>query len=331
MNSDSTLPTATAPDCIPVNARGFDDEERATNFAHYIAETVRIISRYIDLSRLDGITVAYDYEEALSQLDRGYKPTRKLSRTSTDQLLGVAMAPAVIRNGNIKGHLVFSAPRILPIEDAGSDSFKDALYLIAHECAHIEDLRHRDERFPKTILQTKIIDTEEAFFAEITSILWEEYAACRISAPFGSEQAQVYEESFISVLDVANDKANEAIRSYRSHADLNRVLEEAGTPLCEPLRIAAYLIGHLDGLQENWDIVPQAFKRLEGNSYSTSINQLADALDYLWSTRENWETYGVFDPLKEIVRKVLATGGMIITRQSDGQMHLDIPFTSETI
>ena len=67
------IAAANCAENIPVSARGFKDAETATRFAHVLAHVVRVVSRYIDLSRLDGITIAYDYDVALAALDRGYE------------------------------------------------------------------------------------------------------------------------------------------------------------------------------------------------------------------------------------------------------------------
>ena len=88
------------------------------------------------------------------------------------------------------------------------EDFRQALYLIAHECGHIEELHCRDERFPGTILQTAIMDYEEALLAPIIESLWAEYAACHLSAIFGEEQVSAYEECFIGALNAARNEAN---------------------------------------------------------------------------------------------------------------------------
>ncbi|WP_137391927.1 hypothetical protein [Rhodoligotrophos defluvii] len=246
-------------------------------------------------------------------------------------MLGVAMAPAVLRDGVIKGHLVFHAPFVLPLERQEGDEFEQALYLVAHECAHIEDLKHRDICFPGTILQRQITDYEEALFEPIIGALWEEYAACRISAIFGAGQASRYEECFVGVTRDARSLANDAIRAYRLHGDLNRVLEEAGRPLCEPLRMAAYLIGHLDGRGEELDTAPQAQAVLATSASAPFVNQLREALRNLWSRRGAWTSPAEFQPLKEIATQVLAEGGMMLTRLPGGDLHVDIPYTPETV
>lgn len=323
-------PLETAPESISVSLRGFAEPDQATRFGNLIADIVRSMSKYIDLTQLDGITVAYDYDEALAQVDRGFDARRPLRRTADGYNVGVAMAPAVLRNGVVKAHLVFFAPAVLPLEDQSSPGFRDALYLVAHECAHVEDLRHRDACFPGTILQREIVDCEEAILDPAARVLWEEYAACRASAVFGEEQGAVLEESFASVLPTARGRVNAAILSYRVHADIERVLHEAGSPLCEPLRLAAYLLGHLDGRDQDMDTVPRARDLLVGSQYESFVERLHGVLRGLWSRRGLWSSPAEFDPLKDIVRELFADGGMILQRRPDGSLYVAIPFTTET-
>ena len=323
------LPAPTAPESFQVSIRGFADEPQARAFANLIAVTVREISRFIDLERLDGVTVADDYDEALAQLDRGYQATQPLTRTADDRLLGVGMAPAVLRAGTVKGHLVFYAPVIRPLREDSGSQFRQALYLVAHECGHIEDLKHRDECFPGVILRQRISDGEDAVLDQLTAGVWEEYAACRISARFGPEQASIYENSFLSVLLAARDDANAAIRSYRQHRDINQVLEEGGSRLCEPLRLAAYLLGHLDGLDEGWNAALRARDVLAGSPYRSFVDRLTDVLRDLWSRRGHWHSTAEFTPLHDLGREVLAHGGLILHRLPDGTLYVDIPFAPE--
>jgi hypothetical protein len=322
---DLELPSPTAPDNYQISLRGFDNEERARRFGHVVGHAVQHISRMINLERLDGVTIASDYDDALAQLDRGYSSTRPLQRTSDERLLGVAMAPAVLRNGTVKGHMLFYAPAILLLEGEESDNWRQALYLLAHECAHVEDLKDRDEAFPGVILQQQITDHETAILQQVADAVWEEYAACRLSASFGRGQASAYEQGFTSVLGVALREADDAIRSYRQHGDVDRVLSEAGRPLCEPLRLAAYLYGHLDGLEEDLESVPQARDLLANSSYQPFVERLVDVLRKLWSDRGRWNSLSDFQPLRDIGRDVLAAGGLILRPLPGGRLYIDIP------
>lgn len=327
-----SLPPPTAPETIPITFKGFADDVSISAFADDLGDVVRCISMWVNLERLDGITVAFDYNEALASLERGFQATIPLTPTSGNEIVGVAMTPAVLRDGIVKAHMVFYAPVVLPFRKKDkSPDYLRALYLIAHECGHVEELKHRDEAFPHTLLQSQFHDVGDALLGKTAEPLWQEYAACRASARFGPEQTAILEESLVSVLKVARSQCYAAIRKYRLHADVNRVLVEAGGPLCEPLRLTSYLIGHLDGLGLELENVSLTKDLLDASLYGKFVTPLRNALRDLWADKGRWQSPQVFDPLKDIVRNVLGDVGMILSRPEGGQLHVVIPFTPETM
>jgi len=319
--SEYSKPTAPG---FQVHLLGFNEED-AQKFGNFIGETIIQVSCYIDLERLDGVTVAYEFDKALASLDRGYQSSRSLTRTENERLLGVAMAPAVLRDGIVKSHLMFLAPVVLPLMEGSGESFEHALYIVAHECGHIEELKYRDICFPGVILQERINDREAMVFDEIAPTLWEEYAACRISAPLGRAYTPLYEEAFVAALNRARNDANRAIRMYRKHADVSRVLKEAGRFSCEPLLLFAYLAGHLDGIEEDWNKVPAAKNALASTPYRPFIDRLRVGLRELWDHRGRWASWSELISLNDIVRDVLAHTGMFLKRLPDGSLYVDIP------
>ena len=94
----------TIPSDIQFSARGFADEDYAKKAIYKLHSVLSVLSQSIDLTDLDGVTVAFDYDEALAELDRGYETIYKLTATK-DVAIGVAMAPTVIRDGVIKSIL----------------------------------------------------------------------------------------------------------------------------------------------------------------------------------------------------------------------------------
>jgi hypothetical protein len=223
-NDTDNLPPPSAPESIPFSMRAFASAEDANRLANRLASYVRLISRCMDLSQLDGVTVAYDYDAALAELDRGVEGLRMLTRSNDDQLIGVGMAPAVVRDGIVKVHVVLNGPYVEGIEaddaEEPSEAFSTALYLLAHECAHVQVTTDKDHAFPGTILQRRISGYEEAIFIQINEACWEEYAACRLSAVFGLDQLQYYEEGLRGVLGVAREQAALAREAFWNHRDL---------------------------------------------------------------------------------------------------------------
>lgn len=99
---------STAPSAFSVLARGFDTEDHARRIAGFVREYVRVLGERFDLSQLDGVTVAYDYVQALADLDRGCESSHRLA-TSDGVAIGIAMTPGVIRENSLKSHIVLNA------------------------------------------------------------------------------------------------------------------------------------------------------------------------------------------------------------------------------
>ncbi|NUJ81753.1 hypothetical protein HUN39_17325 [Methylocystis sp. FS] len=106
------------------------EAEAAQRFGVVIGEYIQEISRYIDLERLDGVTIANDYPAALRQLDRGFTASHELTPTASELVTGVAMTPSVRRDGVVKAHMVLMAGVIFPLEDEQHEFWKDALYVL---------------------------------------------------------------------------------------------------------------------------------------------------------------------------------------------------------
>jgi hypothetical protein len=195
----------------------------------------------------------------------------------------------------------------------------------------VHDLTERDESLPNIILQQPVTGCEEATLEPVAFALWEEYAACRLSALFGQDHTSFLQQGLTSVLAVSRDKANAAICDYRLHADVSRVLREAGPHICRPLKISAYLLGHLDGLGLTLDDIPETRDNVESSPYGVFIERLHEELRDLWACRGNWTSYAVFGKLKLLVKELLGNGGLFLEPLPGGGMHVRIPFTPETM
>lgn len=331
--ADEEWPPPTAPADFNVSLRGFTAEEDARKFGTILWEAIQTISGLIDLERLDGVTVGFDYDEALSSVDRGMEGLRPLSR-SDGEVVGIAMSPPVLRDGIVKVHLVFSASYIegLTANDAESEDYRFALSVVAHECAHVEVAKLHDQAFPGTILRTRYDSYEAEIFGQMADICWDEYAACRMAAVFSSGKSDDYVDGLTAVLNVARDRSNAAIRSYRWHGDIDKVVNEAGAALCEPLKLASYLLGHMDGRDTGWEVEAEARTTVEDRGYGALVDRLHVALRDLWGNRGEWQSVDEFQPLWEVVRDTFAFGGLYFgPGQTPLQGHISIPFTPETM
>jgi hypothetical protein len=213
----------TAPDGFNICARAFDTADRAQNLSSLIGTCIRELSRQFDLNRLDGVTVAYDYAQALLDLDRGYETTHQLTASET-HVIGIAMTPSVIRDGILKSHVVLNAAYVSMLEDSKHEHFGAALHTIAHECAHVEVTHKFDNSFPDFLLRTKHADARSGYRWQVILACWDEYAATMFSAGFGTEPTEGYEDTFLKSLRDTRREANEHIKAYRLHGNIDQVL-----------------------------------------------------------------------------------------------------------
>lgn len=321
----------TAPENISVSLRGFDTEEHARTFGNLVATYVRALSRYIDMSALDGITIAFDYTQALLELDRGYDTDHKL--TPSDGIaMGVAMTPAVIRDGKVKSHILFNAGVLLPLEDDKNEFFEQALHTLAHECAHVEVTERYNAAFPGVLLQSKSPNLHAHCRSEIIKACWDEYAVTQICAPFGQRPTDGYEETFITALEQTRPQANARIRAYRLHGNLEEVIAEVYGAYGELMKFACYHLGNLAGLGLTLEDVPKTIAALNGHWFAPFFDQLKQTCGDIAAQYGEWTDRSAFEALGDLADDIVEDGGMTISdHRDDGSFHVDIPFTPQTM
>jgi hypothetical protein len=320
----------TAPENLSISLREFDTEDHARQFANLVALCVRKLSECIDLSTLDGITIADDYLSALHSLDRGYETTYKLTPT-TDIAWGVAMTPSVMREGKIRSHMVFNANVLLPLEDPNHELFARALHTLAHECAHVEVTAAFDSCFPGVLLQKGHRDFHDAFRRGIVTASWDEYAATRICARIGHDPTEEYEQTFLTVLCSSREKANECIKAYRLHADLERIIREVYESYGNLLKFACYHIGNMRGLELSLDDLPNTKKALDGHWFKSFWPRLIVACEMIWADFGRWQNEQPFEAFGNLVDEIVKDGGLYLTHLEDGTIYADLPFTPDTL
>lgn len=328
------LPPTTAAS-VPVSVQGFANADAAAELGKIVGEFVLTIGSFVDLSTLDGVTIAVDFDAALAGIDRGMEGLRPLDRTNTEEMQGVAKTCQVVRDGKVKSHLVFNASMLVPLIAPDETELEDrqtALRVIAHECGHVQVNAQMEERVPDARLGTKIGDFERAVLFQIAEVCWDEYAVCRLTARLAPRQNEQHADTVEAVAPQARARANEHIRTYRRHGDLYRLLGEGGSEFCQPLKAAAYLLGGMDAESKGWTDYPQARAAIEAGGYATLIEALQGRCRALWESQADWDTHNdVLAPLIDLARDAFASGGIYFRRDWRGEWHIDVPFSPETM
>lgn len=327
---DVAEPLSTAPPSFSVQARGFAEAEAATKVATLVGEIIRALGRHIGLQTLDGVTIAFDYDQALLDLDRGYDSSHQLQATKS-HVYGVAMTPSVIRDGELKSHILVRAPILLPLlDDADEQGIQTAVHVLAHECGHVEVTQQFDRCFPGVILRRQLPLLDTLRWNTIFAV-WDEYAVTWISAPFGADQTDGYNQTFLADLQTLDDRNNELIRAYRTHWNVEQILTEIYRNCGNLLKFCGYCIGNLRGKNIPWPGRNDLTTVMEGHWFEPIFQRLSEACSGLADSYGEWTDMGAFLSISKILDELVCRAGLNVTAQPDGGACVDIPFTPQTI
>lgn len=333
-SEDQPLPPCSIPASCQISFRGIPEGvEWQEKFIAIVRKVVEASGRYMNLSNLDGITIGFDYDDALASVDLGYDSTIAKQYTNQDGLVGVGKALRVRRNGELKMHVVLKGSVLLGLVEHGleTDEFWAAANFVAHELGHVQTAGWFEAHSPGIMLEPHQGDWATSTLRETAHIIWEEYAACRLSAPVsqGTLVTDSYVQGLETSLDGAVDRARASIKEFRTHGDVARLLVETGRETAMPLKMAAYLMGHLDGVDEAVDLE----KRCEMASDLTQhFDALLGTLRDAWESKVTWNGLASIDPIVEVIVDTLRTVGIEVTlTEVPPGSRVDVPYRAETL
>jgi hypothetical protein len=327
------LPPATLPPNTQLSLMHFPDNPEWTRlFSDELTSGLFELSRLFDLGRLAGVTVGYDFDKALNSVDLGFESTSARDYTNNSDVICVAKAMNVLRDGRPMAHVVYNANVVQHITDPEHSFHEAAINIIAHELGHVAELKWRDEAMPGMTLKYHPPSYVDALLLQMATTCWEEYAACRLSARFGNpeELLTTYAANFNLAVKKALADAQKEIRRYRTHGDIEKMLIEAGKPLAMPFKLVGYFLGHLDGLERDanpLDLCPD----LAGSLYEPLLPEIWAALRKLWDTKEEWNSTAIFDDLVKVAHDCFAAGGIDLQKQADDRYYVSVPYTVATM
>lgn len=334
MNEESELPVSTVPGNVNLALMNFpEDEEFNQKFINEMKGAIIDCGRFLDLERLAGVTVGYDFDAALASVDLGYESAIARQYTNNGDVVAVAKAMNVRRDGKVMSHVVYNANAIDALVDPTHEYHLDALHIIAHEFGHVAELKWRDEAMPGLMLTRPEGEWVDVTLLQTILTAWEEYAACRMTGMIGDTEAlkHRYAQEFDRAAGYSLARAQEQIKQYRTHADINRLLIDAGEPIAMPLKMAGYLLGHLDAIDAT-DSLEELCPTYAKSHLVTLIPALRAALRTVWDERDAGKGVAVFDPLKALMIQAYAAAGIELTPLSEGEgYYANVPFTAQTM
>ncbi|UWQ50226.1 hypothetical protein K3720_02120 [Leisingera caerulea] len=277
------------------------------------------------------MTIAFDYDEALKNLDRGVETHSELGATK-EWAQGVAMTPVVLRDNEIKSHILMNAGvASWLLEEPETQNYREAIHVFAHECAHVEINAAFDRCFPGQLLKKKYNSWYDSLRGETIGATWDEYAATRICAGFGADPTENYETIFLNILEESGPNVRTSILKYRMDGNIDELVVQAQLNIGNLFKMASYLLGTADGFGRNLETdMPRTWQALDEHWFKPFFHDLHEAFRHIWKDFGQWESYDSFEEIADIWLRAMKDRGLVIEPKPDGDMHVKVPFTSET-
>lgn len=320
-DAPSSSRKSSRPVSLNVSLQGFGSEEAAHEMAGSIGSALLEIGTVIDISNLDGVTVAHDYDDALAQLDRGYETDFVLEATRKSAV-GIAMTPSVLRNEVLKSHIVLDAHYVKGILGDDPDDLNFALHTLAHECAHVEVTAAYEKCFPGELLRAVIHSRLEHWATEVVQACWDEYAVCRITGSIGYDPVGRYQEILIAVHAGIDEKIDQLVREFPGgNADpfVGAVFGAYG----ELLKFAGYWLGAMAAAGKALDetTVPPS---IQGHWFRPHLLELNASLDDIFRQFGEWSDKSAFVPVARTLVDIITQQVMVMSGKPDGSYSIGI-------
>lgn len=316
---------------IPVMYQGEFNENSARVISDALSGLLGEAAWTMPLDRLDGITIADDYEGALATLDRGKLGIGAARSRQDDKAVGIAQTPNVMRDGILKSHIVmvgFIARNLL--SDVEEDRAR-AEYVVANQLAHVGFTQIFDEALPGVLLSA--VDGLDGLLQSCTYSAWNAYFAGRAAAPFGGPHRFEDEQYVVlTALEELFTEVPKARASYRWHGDMDRFLEEILPRVRFFLEHAAGLLGHADGVDQDVFVqAPQLAEELEKRQLKAWYADFRRDLAFLWDRRGRWESYAEFLALNRHAERILWTFPILPWTTPERLDRVEVPFQPDEL
>lgn len=252
---------------------------------------------HINLSALDGITVASTCDQAVQDVAKRNKdcPPYTAVHPAT-----IGTAFVVGRGGETKVHIALSLAH-LPNLGGPCDANDCIQQILTHECAHVQSM----EAWNRCFLDSRRKHTHALMESEPPRIgfrtCWEEYAACRISSELGFDMIGEYETLLLDTL--CGFEIATKLLEIEFDGDIERAKSVLLSAYQKLINDAGYLLGAMTGVARRGEFSD----RLRVRMCNTGVFPFLLAVDHIcfdiFKSYGRWTDMKAFRGLSEIAER----------------------------
>lgn len=320
--------TAQAPLAFQLRLREFGDESFARELGKTIQKIIIETMPPESFPRIDGFTFAVDYESALREIDRGFKPQNPIRTTSDNQRIRVAMPLTVRREDAIKTHVVlrsYLAEQLLSEDECDLKNSRQILtYVLAGIC--LQDLIGR--KFPNVML-TRIQDPIEEFLHQAAGNVFSSYFSSRSTIP-DVDTFVSHQEILIEQIEEARSEIVLRRRKYRTaEDDLGSFLDYTMATLEHVLNSSARVLGMRHAMGEDIDMSSKLAALLEDMEMLEWFELFGEDLDAFFCGLNEWSKFEDLFFINRHLERWLVFFGIIVDQTDDNEVYVHVPLVSD--
>lgn len=288
---------------IRIVTDSFVDPELADGVRTFVSTTAQTLG--LDLSGLEAVTIANDYDLFLGQFELGFGTAEKLS-ASRGTNVGVGITPEVLRNGKLGSNVILPrgvADKLL--RQDGSDYKKESRYIVSHELSHADEHTRAARGMSDEIIA---LHRQPQMFKVANRAIWGEYYACRKSAlaepTMTAVMAEMFHTTYAAMLDSLEVIKAQLLRDQ----DQNSARMQAVNLAIGVFMALSRFLGHVDGIQSPIEAADPAIHDLMTNHqrHGPVFVHLHGTLQHLWETFPQWNglraVEAIFDDLNSLLK-----------------------------
>lgn len=282
-------------DDVPINLSEWPYPELEAQLRDKLRSLMQVVEEKnsIPLDRLEEISVVESLSGALAAFDAGYPSDH--AAAMRDTVLGRMIT--TLRGDRVQGHIFFPVDAALQLVGKDAPNYGMCAYMFIHECTHVQELEMR----ARSWTNDELLNPPQAQPIALTHrIVWNEYAACRLSAFSGLQRIEDFRDLLRQSVEALQASRNEPRAIFAPTKEgRTRALSLALNLSLPTLQAYAYLLGHCRGAQLSFaDSIPENFATLLGEtSVRDAFSVLEQELESLWDDSDHWPGYDAFIPL----------------------------------
>jgi len=232
-----------------ITFNGWSTENDITHINGVIQTVVGKLCQTLDLSRLDGITYAADFEKEIEKTERGFDKN-ETPEGEADYIAQGGAALLVKRDDKLKVRIVFHQTYAHALISEDLQSRDVALHLLAAALIIVHIINRFEDVLPEFLMEPVTMNNHPAVLHCAMRKALRAYYYAFDSAEFGAEELleQEFSGYVARTLDSAYEQILNAKETHRKDRDHPKLFSRVHAAVANILVTMARLIGHLQGM-----------------------------------------------------------------------------------